>query len=206
MRTSSRWHLVVLAVGLAMPTAAFTLEAGTREVPAKEIAVPTADVSPQEQALIGAPLPPIWNDHPNDAAAWKALIKTRADQIVKTLPDMREKFGVKSEQVTIAGVNCYILTPDNIPEQNGPECARGSWHRICNLRHMPLYYFKLVDSRIVSDYGVHQLADEDAARKAAIELAQSIREARPDFVGQGCSVSVTDEDGTGICVVPVDVS
>ena len=31
---------------------------------------------------------------------------------------MREKFGVKSEQVTIAGVNCYILTPDNIPEQN----------------------------------------------------------------------------------------
>ena len=31
---------------------------------------------------------------------------------------MREKFGVKSQQVTIAGVNCYILTPDNIPEQN----------------------------------------------------------------------------------------
>jgi Domain of unknown function (DUF6894) len=41
---------------------------------------------------------------------------------------------------------------------------------------MPLYYFKLVDSRIVSDHGVHQLADEAAARKAAIELARSIRE------------------------------
>jgi hypothetical protein len=54
--------------------------------------VPTADVSAQEQALIGAPLPPI-NDHPNDAAAWKALIKTRADQIVKTLPDAREVRG-----------------------------------------------------------------------------------------------------------------
>src|SRR5258705_13775180 len=50
--------------------------------------------------------------------SWKLLIKTRADQIIKTLPGMREKFGVKSEQVTIAGVNCYILTPDNIPEQN----------------------------------------------------------------------------------------
>src|SRR5271156_1974138 len=118
MITSFKLRLAVLAVGLAVPTAAFALEAGTREVPAKEIAVPTAGVSAQEQALIGASLPPFWNDHPKDAAAWKALIKTRADLIIKTLPGLREKFGVKSEQVTIAGVNCYILTPDNIPEQN----------------------------------------------------------------------------------------
>src|SRR6266852_8509403 len=118
MKTSFKLHLAVLAVGLAVPTAAFSLEGGTREAPAKEILVPTADVSLQEQTLIGAPLPPFWNDHPKDAAAWKLLIKTRADQIIKTLPGMREKFGVTSEQVTIAGVNCYILTPDNIPEQN----------------------------------------------------------------------------------------
>jgi monoterpene epsilon-lactone hydrolase len=118
MKTSFKLHLAVLAVGLAVPTAAFSLEAGNREVPAKEIPAPTADVSLQEQSLIGAPLPPFWNDHPKDSAAWKVLIKTRADQIIKTLPGMREKFGVKSEQVTIAGVNCYILTPDNIPEQN----------------------------------------------------------------------------------------
>jgi len=118
VRISFKWHLAVLAFGIAVPAAAFALEAGIREVPAKEIAVPTADVSPQDQALIGAPLPPFWNDHPKDAAAWKALIKTRADQIVKTLPGLREKFGVKSEQMTIAGVDCYMLTPDNIPEQN----------------------------------------------------------------------------------------
>jgi monoterpene epsilon-lactone hydrolase len=118
VRTSFKLHLVVLALGVAVPIAAFALEAGTRDVPAKAITVPTADVSPQEQALIGAPLPPFWNDHPKDSAAWKALINARADQIIKTLPGMREKFGVKSQQVTIAGVNCYILTPDNIPEQN----------------------------------------------------------------------------------------
>src|ERR1700720_4430172 len=125
VRTSFKLHLVVLALGVAVPIAAFALEAGTRDVPAKGITVPTADVSPQEQSLIGAPLPPFWNDHPKDAAAWKLLITTRADQLIKTLPGMREnvagmreKFGVKSEQVTIAGVNCYILTPDNIPEQN----------------------------------------------------------------------------------------
>ena len=118
MKTSFKLHLAALAVGLVVPTAAFALEAGTREVPAKEIPVPTADVSQQEQSLIGAALPPFWNDHPKDAAAWKVLIKTRADQIVKTLPGLREKFGVKSEQATIAGVNCYILTPGDIPEQN----------------------------------------------------------------------------------------
>jgi acetyl esterase/lipase len=118
MKTSFKWHIAVLALGVAVPTAAFALEAGIREAPAKAIPVPTADVSPQEQSIIGAPLPPFWNDHPRDAAEWKALIKMRADQIVKTLPALREKLGVKSEQVTIAGVNCYILTPDNIPEQN----------------------------------------------------------------------------------------
>ena len=118
MRTSFKLHLAVLAIGLTVPAAAFALEGGIREAPAKDLAVPTTDVSAQEQALIGAPLPPFWNDHPKDAAAWKALINMRAEAIVKTLPAMREKLGVKSEQVTIAGVNCYVLTPDNIPEQN----------------------------------------------------------------------------------------
>jgi acetyl esterase/lipase len=101
-----------------LPAAAFALEGGIREVPAKEVPVPAAGVSPQEQAVIGAALPPYWNDHPKDAAAWKALINQRAEVINKTLPGLREKFGVKSERVTIAGVNCYILTPDTIPEQN----------------------------------------------------------------------------------------
>jgi epsilon-lactone hydrolase len=118
MITNVKLRLVVVAAGLAVPAAAFSLEAGIREVPAKEIAVPTAGVSPQEQAVIGAPLPPFWNDHPKDAAAWKALINMRAEQINKTLPGLREKLGVKSEQVTIAGVNCYILTPSSMPEQN----------------------------------------------------------------------------------------
>jgi epsilon-lactone hydrolase len=118
MITKLKLRLVVLAFGVAVPAAAFALEAGIREVPAKDIPVPTADVSPQEQALVGAPLPPYWNDHPRDAAEWKALINMRAEVINKTLPGLREKFGVKSEQVTIAGVNCYILTPNGIPEQN----------------------------------------------------------------------------------------
>ena len=118
MRKRFKFHFAVLALGIAVPTGAWALEASPRGVPAKEIVAPTADVSPREQAIIGAPLPPSWNDHPKDAAAWKVLINARAEQVIKTLPGLRTKFGVKSEQVTIAGVNCYILTPDNIPEQN----------------------------------------------------------------------------------------
>jgi acetyl esterase/lipase len=111
-------HFLLTLLLAAMPGAAFALEGGIRSAPAKEIGVPTADVSPQAQAMIGAPLPPFWNAHPKDAAEWKALIKMRADAIVATLPGLREKFGVKSEQVTVGGVNAYILTPDNIPEAN----------------------------------------------------------------------------------------
>jgi len=40
---------------------------------------------------------------------------------------------------------------------------------------MPLYYFKVVDARLVSDYGVHDLADDAEAQIEAIKLAQSIR-------------------------------
>ena len=118
MITTFKSRLAILVAGVFIPTAAYSLEAGTREVPAKDIPLPTVDVSPQEQAFIGAPLPPFWNDHPKNAAEWKALINMRADQINKTLPALREKFRVKSEQVTIAGVNCFILTPSDIPEQN----------------------------------------------------------------------------------------
>jgi hypothetical protein len=64
---------------------------------------------------------------------------------------------------------------------------------------MPRYYFKLVDSTLVSDYGAHELADANEARSEAIELARSVREARPDLIGKHCSTSVTDEAGAGIC-------
>ncbi|MBV9225580.1 MAG: alpha/beta hydrolase [Acidobacteriaceae bacterium] len=118
MTPSFKLCIAALGISLALPAVAFALDPGIREVPAKDVAVPTTDVSPQEQALIGAPLSPIWDEHPKDAAAWKALITMRADQIVQVLPAIRAKLGVKSEHVTMAGVNCYILTPDNIPEAN----------------------------------------------------------------------------------------
>jgi uncharacterized protein DUF6894 len=67
---------------------------------------------------------------------------------------------------------------------------------------VPLYHFKLVDSRIVSDHGVHDLPDETAAQIEAIKLARSLRASRPELVGMKCAISVTDEGGVGICTIP----
>lgn len=69
---------------------------------------------------------------------------------------------------------------------------------------MPKYYFKLVDSSIVADHGVHELPNPAVACSEAFRLAHSLHETRPELRGQHCSISVTDELGTGICIIPLD--
>jgi acetyl esterase/lipase len=114
----ARYFLLLPATLIALSGAAFALEGGVRQLPARDVAVPSADVSPAMQALIGAPLSPIWNDHPKDAAAWKVLINARAEAVAKTLPELRARLGVKVEPTTIGGVNAFIVTPNDIPEAN----------------------------------------------------------------------------------------
>jgi hypothetical protein len=70
---------------------------------------------------------------------------------------------------------------------------------------MPLFHFKLVDSRIVSDHGVHDLPDATAAQIEAIKLARSLRASRPELIDMNCSVLVTDEDGAGVCSIPLEI-
>jgi hypothetical protein len=70
---------------------------------------------------------------------------------------------------------------------------------------MPRYYFKLVDGHLVTNYGVHDLDNATAAQSAAIELARSIRQERPELVGQRYSVSVTDEFGADVCFIPIEI-
>jgi hypothetical protein len=53
---------------------------------------------------------------------------------------------------------------------------------------MPRYYFKLVDGHLVANYGAHDLENDTAAQIAAIELARSGREARPELVGHRYSI------------------
>src|SRR4051794_7782565 len=80
-------HLALLTAAFVIASgAAYALEGGIRNSPARDIPVPTAEVSPAMQALVGAPLQSTWNAHPKSAAEWKELINARADAVAKTLP------------------------------------------------------------------------------------------------------------------------
>jgi Domain of unknown function (DUF6894) len=70
---------------------------------------------------------------------------------------------------------------------------------------MSLYYFRLVDHRLVSDYGSHDLPDDTVAQIEALKLVESLRETRPYLLGQNYFVSVTNETGAGDCVIPLDM-
>ena len=70
---------------------------------------------------------------------------------------------------------------------------------------MPLYSFKLINTHLVSDFGVHDLPSEAEAQIEAIRLARSLRETRPELIGHHYSVSVINEDGAALCTIPLDV-
>jgi epsilon-lactone hydrolase len=111
----TRLALVTIAVAaLLVPALA---DNQLRHLPARDVPVPDT-VSPQMQALIAAPLSPIWNDHPKSTAEWKALIERRANEVAATLPDLRKRLGVTVEPVVVAGIRTYRVTPGEIAEHN----------------------------------------------------------------------------------------
>jgi uncharacterized protein DUF6894 len=53
---------------------------------------------------------------------------------------------------------------------------------------------------------VHELPAERAAQIEAIKLARSLMVSRPELAGMNCVISVTDESGAGVCVIPLDIA
>ena len=111
----NRWSLVA---GLAILAAAGAAHAEPRDVPAKVLAVPTADVSPQMQAFIARPLNPDWDKLWSTGAEWRAAADKQAAGVLPTIPPMLARLGVTSTPGTIDGVRVYTLTPANIPAAN----------------------------------------------------------------------------------------
>ena len=103
--------------GLTPPASAADSATGL-SVPAKTLAVPTADVSPAMQAFIARPLNPDWNFHPKTGAEWRAMADKIAAGVVPGLPAMLERLHVKLEHATIDGVKVAVLTPETIPPAN----------------------------------------------------------------------------------------
>ena len=109
---------IACAALLSFPAAAAATDLAPLDVPAKALPAPTADISPEMQALVGAPLNPSWNKLWRTAEEARAFADTRAANTVRTIPGMLERLHVKSEASNIDGVRAHILTPDDIPTEN----------------------------------------------------------------------------------------
>jgi epsilon-lactone hydrolase len=98
--------------------AAANSKPGPRTVPGRAIPVPT-DVSPELQSAIAAPYrSPAWNLNPRTPEEWKQAVAKLAAATAATIPPLREKLGVVSQETTIGGVHAYIVQPKDIPPQN----------------------------------------------------------------------------------------
>lgn len=87
---------------------------GQRDVPGRTLPAPNT-VSPEMQALVGAPLSGNWNVVPKTLEEWKTLSAPSAG---RGLPALRERFRVKTEALTVNGVRAYMVTPEVIPPEN----------------------------------------------------------------------------------------
>src|SRR5262245_20015163 len=76
---------------LAKSEAAANAENGKRVAPTKTIVNPGDEVSPEMEAMIGAPYPPHFNADPKTPAEWKELIDRRAKLAIANLPAMKQK-------------------------------------------------------------------------------------------------------------------
>jgi acetyl esterase/lipase len=102
----------------AKAQAAANSKPGDRHAPARDIATPTGDVSPQEQAIIARPYFPFFNAHPKNPGEWKELVARLADMGAKQIPALAEKLHVTVTPTVIAGVKCYIVEPKDMPARN----------------------------------------------------------------------------------------
>ena len=117
----SKTTLAALLLATVSAAPALAADAAPLPVPAKSLAVPTADISPAMQAFIAKPLNPDWNFHPAGPKAgeeWRAMANKIAAGVEPGLPAMRDRLHVKTEESTIDGVKVTIVTPDDIPDAN----------------------------------------------------------------------------------------
>ncbi|MBW4034490.1 MAG: alpha/beta hydrolase [Proteobacteria bacterium] len=123
-RDRAGWRGAVLCVVAALAItpvgarAQTTPAPGPRDVPAKILPVPYADISPGMQKLIAAPLNPAWNDQWKTGAEARAFANQQAAGVVKTIPAMLARLHVTIKPAVMAGVKVFILTPRTIPPQN----------------------------------------------------------------------------------------
>lgn len=69
---------------------------------------------------------------------------------------------------------------------------------------MHRYLFDLIDTESATHVNGGMLDDDDQAKRLAIELAQEVREERPELIGRGYEIRVRGEQGNEISRVSID--
>src|SRR5579864_2355 len=69
---------------------------------------------------------------------------------------------------------------------------------------MHRYNFDLVDTENATGVTGALLDDDDQAMRVGLELAQEVRQVRPELIGQGCEILIRREDGGEVWRVSID--
>lgn len=104
--------IIVLSVSDDVSTQTSSKE--PRTIPARTIPVPST-VSPEMQTLIAGSPAGNWNTAPTTTDEWKTLSAPSAG---RNLPALRDRLGVKTEAISVNGVNAFMVTPQTMPPEN----------------------------------------------------------------------------------------
>lgn len=75
-------------------------------------------VSAEMRPLVVGPPSSFWKSHPKNSQEWHALISDQAQQNIKRLPQLRKDMDVTVVKQVINGVNCFVVTPKLVSEEN----------------------------------------------------------------------------------------
>ncbi len=91
-----------------------------RSIPAHVVPVPNT-VSSEMQAWIAHPVPPLTTVPPKTPDEWRDLVKRQVEARMPFYHELRQLFPCKVEPTTVAGVKCFLVTPDNADPKNADD-------------------------------------------------------------------------------------
>lgn len=70
------------------------------------------------QPLVSAVPMTYWNDHPKTPKQWQDWVNTIAQFSLARLPELKQKFQVSSQPITLGGVSAFMISPKSITPEN----------------------------------------------------------------------------------------
>ena len=106
------------SIATASSSASTSFAAAPLGVPARDLPVPTADISPAMQNIIKAPPLPFWQTLWKTGEEARQFADALAVDVVKGIPSLQDRMQVTVAPETIDGVRVHVITPKAIPPEN----------------------------------------------------------------------------------------